>query len=68
MMAKKFEEWARRFWGQNEDDVHLMLILDLAPIHKSTNAKKILESLDSESVLIPPGCTRLLQPCPGISL
>lgn len=44
MMAKKFEEWARRFRGQNEDDVHQMLILDLAPIHKSTNAKKILES------------------------
>lgn len=62
MSAKTLEEWMNKIWKENEDDVRRLLILDRAPIHKTSDTKTKLEELDTDLVLIPPGCTRLLQP------
>ncbi|KAM7304508.1 uncharacterized protein ISCGN_014408 [Ixodes scapularis] len=55
-------EWTRRVWGPNADDVRRLLILDQAPIHKTEAAREVLDAKDTDVVLIPGGCTSILQP------
>lgn len=55
-------EWTRRVWGPNADDVRRLLILDQAPIHKTEAAREALDAKDTDVVLIPGGCTSILQP------
>ena len=62
MSRKTLEEWMLKIWGRNEDDVRRLLILDRAPIHVTSEVASKLSELDTDFVLIPPGCTRLLQP------
>lgn len=62
MTTSLMEVWLRKIWGENEDDVRRMLILDSAPIHTSPGIKEKIENLDTDLVLIPGGCTSILQP------
>ncbi|KAM7287909.1 uncharacterized protein ISCGN_031600 [Ixodes scapularis] len=55
-------EWTRRVWGPNADDMRRLLILDQAPIHKTEAAREALDAKDTDVVLIPGGCTSILQP------
>ncbi|KAH9360477.1 hypothetical protein HPB48_009660 [Haemaphysalis longicornis] len=44
------------------DDVQRLLILNQAPIHKTDAARKALASKDTNVVLVPGGCTSIVQP------
>lgn len=62
MSRKTLEEWLCKVWKESEDDVRRLLVLDRAPIHVTNDAASRLAELNTDLVLIPPGCTRLLQP------
>lgn len=55
-------QWIRRAWGRNRDDTRRLLILDSAAIHKMRMVREHLETEDTDLVIIPGGCTSLLQP------
>ncbi|KAH9364693.1 hypothetical protein HPB48_003575 [Haemaphysalis longicornis] len=62
MTSEKFQEWLRKIWGSNFDDVRQLLVLDPAPIHKTLAAKNTIEERNTDVVYVPAGCTILLQP------
>ncbi|KAH9382650.1 hypothetical protein HPB48_023203 [Haemaphysalis longicornis] len=60
--VEKFQEWLRKIWGSNCDDVRRLLVLDQAPIHKTVAGKDAVGERDTDVVYVPAGCTSLLQP------
>lgn len=62
MTSVLMESWLNRIWGQNDDDVRRLIILDRASIHTTPQIKEKIENLDTDLVIIPAGCTSLLQP------
>uniref|UniRef100_A0A2L2YHJ1 POGO family transposase, putative n=1 Tax=Parasteatoda tepidariorum TaxID=114398 RepID=A0A2L2YHJ1_PARTP len=62
MTTNLMESWLTRIWGPNEDDVRRLIILDRASIHRTSSLQEKLKDLDTDLVLIPAGCTGLLQP------
>lgn len=62
MTSALMESWLNRIWGGNDDDVRRLIILDRASIHTPPDIREKIENLDTDLVLIPAGCTSLLQP------
>ncbi|EEC05687.1 POGO family transposase, putative [Ixodes scapularis] len=62
MTSPLLAQWVTRVWGPNRDDVRRLLALDQAPIHKTEAAQKAFSEVDTDVVLIPGGCTSILQP------
>lgn len=64
MVAVNFSEWCNKIWKQTEDpDLRRrLLVLDQYKPHYSPDAKELLENLKTDSILIPAGCTSLVQP------
>lgn len=62
MTSPVLQEWIRRVWGPNADDVRRLLVLDQVPIHKTEAAREALYARDTDVALIPGGCTSILQP------
>lgn len=54
--------WLSRVWGPDIDDVHRLLVIDQAPIHKSKTVMGTAEASATDIVHIPGGCTGIPQP------
>nr|XP_037268594.1 LOW QUALITY PROTEIN: uncharacterized protein LOC119159886 [Rhipicephalus microplus] len=62
MTSEKLQEWLSRVWGPNTGNVRRLLVLDLAPIHKTQAEKNAVEVRDTDIAYGLAGCTSLLQP------
>ena len=62
MTGPKMEEYMNRIWGLNIDDARRLLVLDQARVHTSHVAEDALRNADTDCVLVPAGCTPIVQP------
>ena len=52
----------RRVWGNPEDNVRNVLVLDEYRVHKSEEVREYAEYKKTDLVYVPGGCTSLAQP------
>jgi hypothetical protein len=56
------EQYVNRIWGENEDDVRRLIILDQARVHTMQAAQNKFREKETDIVFVPAGCTSLVQP------
>lgn len=62
MMKEEILKWFCRVWGNPEDDVHRLLMLDHCRPHTSVKVKQIASETFTDLVFILACCTSLAQP------
>ena len=62
MTQEAMAYWLRRVWGDTDDDVQRLLVLDEYRVHKSQEVRETAEGKKTDIVYIPGGCTSLAQP------
>jgi hypothetical protein len=54
--------WMRRVWGDPQDDVRRLLVLDEYTVHKTAEVREKADNQKTDLVFVPGGCTSLAQP------
>ena len=54
--------WIRRVWGNPEDNVRRLLVLDEYRVHKTEEVREYAEDKKTDLVYVLGGCTSLAQP------
>ena len=62
MTKEKLLHWIQDIWSVAEDGERGLLLLDHYKPHRAADAESLIESLDTDLVFIPAGCTSIAQP------
>ena len=62
MTRETMSLWITRVWGNPEDDVRRLLVIDEYRVHKTEEVREYAEDKKTDLVYAPGGCTSLAQP------